>query len=661
MRLTSPSSFRCWLLLCSLLWLHDAAAWGNLGHRITGTIAESLLTAATRRQIHMLLGDESLTVAATIMDTQRARLSERWPQADRWHYDNQPVCGQQPAPCRDGNCATRKIEAFRAVLADRRAANDERATALRLLIHLLGDIHQPLHMADNADRGGNKIQVRLSAAGQQYSLHEVIDTVLVRELIGKQRTRDYALSLTRRYQAQLNDWQRGNMMAWAQQSCVGSHSHLWRAASLRVQSTSRSTDHAICQLSAKHEAISAGTTDQSRRAHCRCAECHLEMMQTPTFKLALPPRFPWRDGNQFELLVDGEVFFPRMLDAIAQAQRSIMLEMYLVSSGRVFDQFKQVLLDAAARNVSVRILLDGFGSQLLSLSDRQALNVPNIELTFFNRLRWRQGLGNLVRNHRKLLLVDEQLAFVGGTGLTDEFLYDQPLQPHWHEVMVAIRGPVVSDWLQLFERTWQGLRITLRKQRQREKSSLPAQGTQRGRVCASNGPRAHHVVQSLHQELRESKHRVWLVTPYFIPSLTLRRLLIQAAKRGLDVRMLVPGKITDHPAVRHASRRYYALLLRSGVRIFEYQPRFIHAKLVLCDHWLTLGSTNFDRWNMRWNLDANQEIGNLDFAAQVSAQLEHDFSLSEELHYDTWQQRPLYLRCLEWLNGTLDRWLATLR
>ena len=383
-------------------------------------------------------------------------------------------------------------------------------------------------------------------------------------------------------------------------------------------------------------------------------------MRTPQLQQILPPRFPWRDGNQFELLVDGTAFFPRMLAAIDQAQHSVMLEMYLASSGRVFDQFKQALLAAAARGVRVRMLFDGYGTQQLSAVDRRAFNVPNIELTFFNQLRWRQGVGNLVRNHRKLLLIDKHMAFVGGTGLTDEFMYDGPLHPHWHEFMVVIRGPVLSDWLQLFERTWQGLRATMRKHHQRE-HLLPAFGAQRGRVCASNGPRAHHVVQSLHQELRESKRRVWLVTPYFIPSLNLRRLLIKAAKRGIDVRMLVPGRITDHPAVRHASRRYYARLLRSGVRIFEYQPRFIHAKLALCDNWLTLGSTNFDRWNLRWNLDANQEIGNMEFTAQVAEQLESDFALSEELHYATWQQRPLYLRCLEWFNGTLDHWLAKLR
>ncbi len=382
-------------------------------------------------------------------------------------------------------------------------------------------------------------------------------------------------------------------------------------------------------------------------------------MRTLHLRQLLPPRFPWRDGNHFELLVDGEQFFPHMLDAINKARHSIALEMYLVSSGRLFSQFRQALLAAAARGVHVRILLDDFGAQGLSPADRQALTAPGIELLFFNRLRWRHGVSNLLRNHRKLLLIDREQGYVGGAGLTDEFMYAHDTALPWHEVMLAIRGPVLNDWLALFERTWFGIGTSWFKQ-PRASHMAPASGAQRGRVCASNGPRAHHVAQSLYQQLQQSRQHIWLVTPYLLPSLKLRRLLIQAARRKVDVRVLVPGELTDHPAIRHASRRHYARLLRGGVRIFEYQPRFIHAKLALSDGWASTGSTNFDRWNLHWNLDANQEIDDLAFALQVQRQLEQDFALSEELRYASWQQRPLYLRCLEWLNGHLDRLLDQL-
>lgn len=373
----------------------------------------------------------------------------------------------------------------------------------------------------------------------------------------------------------------------------------------------------------------------------------------------LPPRFVWRDGNQFELQIDGPTYFTSMLTAIEQAQYSIDIEMYLVSSGRLFTQFKHALLAAAARGVKVRILLDDFGAKGLAVSDRQTLQVPGIQLLFFNRLRWRKGVGNLLRNHRKLLLVDRQLAYVGGTGLTDEFLYQHGEQPPWHEVMLAIRGPVAGDWHTLFEHTWSG--ISKNWFRRTRNHDVTAIGPHKGRVCASNGPRAHHVTQSLYQQIALSQRHVWLVTPYFLPSLNLSRLLIRAAKRRLDVRVLVPGQVTDHPAIRQASRRHYARLLRNGVRIFEYQPCFIHAKVALCDDWISLGSTNFDRWNLRWNLDANQEVADAGFAEQVRQMMQHDFDHSDELHYASWLQRPWYLHCLEWWNGKLDQLLARLR
>jgi hypothetical protein len=204
------------LLLC-MLCTPQAWAWGNVGHRITGLIAESLLTDTARRQVQQLLGEESLSVATTYMDTQRGALAKRWPQSARWHYDNQSVC-QQQSYCRDGHCATHQIEVFRQLLANRDAIRSERVLALRLLVHLLGDIHQPLHMADNTDRGGNSVQVRLYAGGERYSLHEVFDSVLIKQLQGDMRIKDYATDLQHRYRASYASWQRGTLTEWATQS-----------------------------------------------------------------------------------------------------------------------------------------------------------------------------------------------------------------------------------------------------------------------------------------------------------------------------------------------------------------------------------------------------------------------------------------------------------
>ncbi len=122
-----------------------------------------------------------------------------------------------------------------------------------------------------------------------------------------------------------------------------------------------------------------------------------------------------------------------------------------------------------------------------------------------------------------------------------------------------------------------------------------------------------------------------------------------AAKSGVDVRLLLPGPITDHPGVRYISHRLYGRLLKNGIRIYEYQPRFFHAKTVLCDDWVTIGSSNFDRWNLRWNLEANQEVIDEVLARQVKQMFEQDFSNSVEYTVENWQQRSSRLsRLLQW-------------
>jgi cardiolipin synthase len=374
--------------------------------------------------------------------------------------------------------------------------------------------------------------------------------------------------------------------------------------------------------------------------------------------------FPWRDENRFQLHIDGSQYLSRMLETINVAQRSISLEMYLCASGRVFEQFRDALAAAAQRGVAVRINLDGFGSLQVSQVDRDALRNAGVQLKFYNPIRLKQGLKNLLRNHRKVLVVDGTVAFTGGAGLSDEFLFDRATEPAWHDLMLEISGPCALDWQTLFDHTWRGLqrkRDSYRPIRVTPASTPAPQSTNLGRVVTSYGPQAHHVLQSLYQRIASAHHRAWIATPYFVPSWKFRQRLMQAARRGVDVRILVPGQHTDHPALRQASRHYFAGLLHHGVRIFEYQPRFVHAKVALCDGWSTVGSTNFDRWNLRWNLDANQEVDDINFATQLGTMLDYDFAQSIELHKQDWQQRPWYQRWQEQLTGWLERWSDRLR
>ncbi len=370
-------------------------------------------------------------------------------------------------------------------------------------------------------------------------------------------------------------------------------------------------------------------------------------------------RFPWRRGNHFRLLVDGDRFYTAMLESIEGAQHSILLEMYLFESGGVADRFIAALAGAAARGVRVCLLLDGFGALGLNKKDRQRLAAGGVEVVVYNPLRTVIGHGNLFRDHRKLLAVDGIVAFTGGAGIADEF--DPGLHPanHWHETVLEVRGPVVADWQILFVEVWNRW-----SGRPLQLAAWPRPKEirgQRGRVVAQRSfPGRSEVMSSHISRIRSARRRVWLATAYFVPSWKLRRALRRAAVIGADVRLLLPGPLTDHPAVRHVSCRHYENLLRAGVRIFEYQPRFLHAKVLLCDDWVSVGSSNLDRWNYRWNLEANQELVDPGLADQVQDLFENDFGHCLEIGYTDWRRRSWSRRLQERLWSSVSALLARL-
>ncbi|MGE8501193.1 MAG: phospholipase D-like domain-containing protein [Pseudomonas sp.] len=367
--------------------------------------------------------------------------------------------------------------------------------------------------------------------------------------------------------------------------------------------------------------------------------------------------FPWRGGNRFELLLDGQVFFPRMLAAIEAAERQVEIELYLVEDGQCSERLTDALCRACARGVVVRGLFDAYGAAGLGASLRARLQAAGVQLRWYNPVRWRRGIRNFHRDHRKLLVVDSRLAYVGGTGSTDEFwLPDAPLSP-WHEAMVEIEGPLVGDWQQLFEHQWRA-RFSWRPSHQPAPLTLPEcppVGIGLGRVAYADAAQHRDILLSLLRALRGAKQRVWLATPYFLPTWKIRRALRRAAARGVEVRLLLAGRNTDHPPVRFAGQRYYPKLLKAGVRIFEYQPRFLHLKMVLVDDWVSVGSCNFDHWNLRFNLDANVEALDPDFTRAVAASFIEDFGVSREITLEDWRQRPWWRRAQQRLWGWLDR------
>ncbi|MCV6589808.1 MAG: phosphatidylserine/phosphatidylglycerophosphate/cardiolipin synthase family protein [Marinobacterium sp.] len=373
-------------------------------------------------------------------------------------------------------------------------------------------------------------------------------------------------------------------------------------------------------------------------------------------------KYGWREGNRTELLVDGEHYFPIMLTALERAQHSALLAFYLVASGRITSRFIRAMKAAARRGVMVKLLIDGFGGLKLSRPDRQQLQKAGVELQVYNPLNLAKLTHNFARDHRKLMVIDQQIAFIGGTGLSDHYwLSEYPGCP-WHDLMVQVEGPAVQDLLSLYNAIWQ--RCTGR--------ALPptapvavmgssVMGNSRARVAACYGMYQQEINTSVLQRVNQAQHQVWLMTAYFLPSFSLRVALRRAARRGVDVRLIIAGPYTDQPWVFHAARRYYRRLLKAGVHIYEYQPRFLHAKIAVIDDWVTLGSCNLDHWNLRWNLEANIEIQEPDFLADACFQLQKDMQQCHEVTAIEWARRPWHRKVREFIWAWVSQLLLKIR
>lgn len=368
-------------------------------------------------------------------------------------------------------------------------------------------------------------------------------------------------------------------------------------------------------------------------------------------------RFEWRGGNRVRLMVDGESFFPQMLEAIEQARSSLRLEFYMVSSGKILDRFIQALTDAVLRGVDVRLLIDGFGGRHLARVDRERLQAGGVQLILYNPLQLSKWTRNFARDHRKLLLVDESLAFIGGAGLADEYWLSRRTGCPWHELMCAVQGPVVEDLACLYNRLW----LRCSGQALPPPSAQPETGGARMRVTTVQGLYQQDIKVAFLNQVNGARHRVWLETAYFLPSLSIRTALRRAARRGVDVRMIVAGPYTDQFWVYHASKRYYRRLLNAGVRIYEYQPRFLHAKVGLVDDWVSLGSCNLDHWNLRWNLEANIEVEDAELTAQVEQLINGDMEQCHEVTAEEWSRRPWHRKAKELVWALLSQLVLKIR
>ena len=363
---------------------------------------------------------------------------------------------------------------------------------------------------------------------------------------------------------------------------------------------------------------------------------------------------PFVGNNHVELLRDGAEAYPRMLQAIESAREQCLLEMYWFDSDQAGRRFADALRAAAARGVEVAIIYDAVGSIGADPRMFEELRDAGAHVRVFNPVApWRRRfrLDHLtLRDHRKILVVDGQVGFTGGCNLANVWLSLDDGGSGWRDDAVRVEGPAVRGLASSVLRTWHALGGSPLR---RVRPAGEAQGTSGGqavRVLAESYFRARREISRAYlRELYAAKERAWIRNAYFIPDRSVRRALGRAARRGVDVRVLMPDEI-DVQLVRHASRSTWGYLLRHGVRLFEYQSGVLHAKSAVIDgRWSTIGTFNLDYLSLRSNLEINVSVRDPLFGATMEASFLRDLEESREIDRQTFRYRPLGDRLLELL------------
>ncbi|MBK6690978.1 MAG: cardiolipin synthase ClsB [Myxococcales bacterium] len=363
------------------------------------------------------------------------------------------------------------------------------------------------------------------------------------------------------------------------------------------------------------------------------------------------------EPDAVRLLRDGREAFPAMLEAIAKARSEVLLEMYWVGDDECGRSFRSALVAAASRGVTVRVIVDAVGSLSLTPQFWDALVAAGGEVEVFHPLRRLMGKLDLARldrrDHRKLLVVDGELAFCGGINLARHWLAIGDGGEGWRDDAVAVRGPVATDVRALFYETWR--RVRKRGSRVRHVPRFPKEQVRAVSVVASGFRPARTIRREYLRAFARATSSIDIANSYFVPDAGVRRALFRAVARGVRVRILLPGR-SDVPLVQRASEAVYEVFMKRGAELFLFPDTILHSKMAVIDDRVTIvGSYNFDARSLRKNLEANVVVRNAAFARHVRLWFEHDLASANKVELDRWQTRGLAQRATERLAFALRR------
>src|SRR5688572_10110720 len=335
--------------------------------------------------------------------------------------------------------------------------------------------------------------------------------------------------------------------------------------------------------------------------------------------------------NRVEIFTNGAQFYPAMRDAIRAAEVSINLEAYIFQPGDAADMLTEAMLERAKAGVEVRVVLDALGSSRLRNTTARRLSAGGCHVTFYQPVTWYRLHRINNRTHRELLVVDGRLAFTGGAGVAD-WWYKPTRGPTWRDTMARIEGPIVAALQGTFAENWlEGCGEILTGPRHWPVLA-PAGMAEAMLVKSSPSDRATSSRVVFQMLIEGAVSAIDISTPYFLPDRAFRKALVRAARRGVLVRVIVPGSETDQRLVRLASRRMYRELLDSGVRIFEYRPAMIHVKALMVDGvWAVIGTTNVDNRSFEHNDEVNVAFRESTVTARLDRDFEADLASSDEI------------------------------
>jgi len=367
---------------------------------------------------------------------------------------------------------------------------------------------------------------------------------------------------------------------------------------------------------------------------------------------------PILDGNRAEVLQNGDEFFPPLFRDVEAATKSIHVETYVWWKGEICDRLAALLAKKARQGVEVRLTLDAVGSNKGKNQLFRDMQKAGVKIAWFHPFRLADlGLVNN-RTHRKIAVLDGRIGYVFGHGIAEEWTGHGQDATHWRDTGVRLEGPVVNALQGVFAENWvdttaeviAGLKYFPR---------LPAAGTVRAHVIASSPQGGVSKLELLLKlAIASAQEELLIQNPYFIPDEELVALLEAAVKRGVAVRIMLPGPVTDSSVVRHAGHRFFEELLGHGIHIYENQRTLLHQKTMVVDgEWSLIGSTNLDDRSLDINDEASVGLIDKQVAARLTQAFRDDLASSKELTLAGWRGRGLWHRTVDRFSYTINEQL----